>query len=98
MVTGSANATSGVMTPFPLQTGHAPKELKLNNPAGCPVAFENAVRMSSIIPIYVAMVERLEIPMPPCPTVMDSGYLSLNASNIKELLPEPDTPQTETKT
>ena len=62
-----------LMTPFPLQTGHAPKELKLNKPAGCPVSFENMERISSIIPIYVASVERLEIPILPCPTMMVSG-------------------------
>src|SRR5690625_2513309 len=73
IVTGSANATSGVVTPFPLQTGHAPKELKLNKPAGCPVSFENMKRISSMIPIYVASVERLEIPILLCPTMMVSG-------------------------
>src|SRR5699024_8767533 len=97
IVTGSAKATSGVITPFPLHTGQAPKELKLNKPAGCPVCFENILRISSIIPIYVARVERLEIPILPCPTIIVSGYFSGNASNINELLPEPDTPHTETK-
>src|SRR5699024_5677778 len=96
-VTGSANATSGVVTPFPLQTGHAPKELKVNNPAGCPVFLANMERILSMIPIYVANVERLEIPILFCPTIMVSGYLSGNSSNIKVLLPEPDTPQIETK-
>src|SRR5699024_2092459 len=98
IVTGSANATSGFVTPFPLQNGHAPKELKLNKPAGCPVLPENIARISSMIPIYVASVERLEIPILPCPTIIVSGYFSGNASNISELLPEPDTPHIETKT
>src|SRR5690625_7553967 len=84
IVTGSANATSGVVTPFPLQTGHAPKELKLNRPAGCPVSFENRERISSMIPIYVASVEWLEIPILPCPSMMVPAQLSGNASNLQE--------------
>src|SRR5699024_1626941 len=98
MVTGSANATSGLVTPLPRQTGQAPIELKLNNPAGCPVSLEKMFRIASIIPIYVASVERLEIPIMPCPTMIASGYVFGNASNISELFPEPDTPQMETKT
>ena len=87
-----------LVTPFPWQTGHAPKELKLNKPDRCPVYFDNMVRISSMIPIYVASVERLEIPMLPWPTMMVSGYFFVKAPNIKELLPEADTPQIETKT
>src|SRR5690606_12817307 len=96
MVTGSANATSGVKIPFPLQTGHAPKELNVNKPAGCPVSFEKIERISSIIPIYVASVERVEIPILAWSTLIVSGYLSMNAPNINELFPEPETPQIET--
>src|SRR5690625_2905601 len=51
MDTRSANATYGVVTPFPLQTGQAPKELKVKRPTGCSVSFENIERISSIIPI-----------------------------------------------
>src|SRR5699024_12490891 len=50
IVTGSAKATSGVVTPFPSQIGQAPKELKLNKPAGRPVCFEKIARISSMIP------------------------------------------------
>src|SRR5699024_12451830 len=97
IVTGSANATSGVVTPFPLQTGHAPKELKLNKPAGCPVLTENMERISSMIPIYVASVERLEIPILPCPTIMVSGELSEKASRVKGLFHTPDKPHIQPK-
>src|SRR5699024_5203810 len=60
-VTGSAKATSGCVTPFPLQTGHAPIELKLNNPGGSPLALANVPRISSIIPIEGASVQRLDM-------------------------------------
>src|SRR5690625_5131763 len=98
MVTGSANATSDLVTPLPRQTGQAPIELKLNNPAGYPVSLEKMYRIASIIAIYVASVERLEIPIMPCATMSASGYVLGNASNVSEHFPEPDTSQMETKT
>src|SRR5699024_6526602 len=85
------------MTPLPLQVGHAPIELKLKRPAGCPVSFEKIVRMLSMMPIYVANVERVETPILAWLTVIVSGSRSLKAFIIKELLPEPETPQIETK-
>src|SRR5699024_9903616 len=93
---GSAKARSGFIIHFPLQLGQAPIELKLNMPAACFVPLAMIRRISSIIPMYVARVERLEIPILSCPIQIVSGYLSKNSPNIKLLLPDPDTPHIDT--
>src|SRR5690606_41458658 len=74
----------------------ASKELNVNKPAGCLVSFEKIERISSIIRIYVACVERVEIPILSWSTMIVSGYLSMTAPNINELFPVPETPQIET--
>src|SRR5699024_12522498 len=58
-VTGSAKSTSGCVTPFPLQTGHAPIELKLNNPGGSPLALANVPRdRKSVVQVRKAGIGR----------------------------------------
>src|SRR5919112_5219487 len=81
------------MTPAPLQFGHAPSELALNNAGLTPLAFANAVRIGSSSPVYVAGLLRREprigvwsIDTTPAPFGIDPW--------ISELLPDPATPVT----
>ena len=94
MATGSANATSGKISPFPLHTGHAPLELKLNHCTLTPFSLANNLRISSITPVYVAGVERADVPIGFWSMTMQSGYRSTNSCRIRLLLPEPATPVT----
>src|SRR5918992_1943443 len=85
------------MTPAPLQLGQAPSELALNSAGFTPLAFANALRIGSSSLVYVAGLLRREPPIgvwssditPSCP---DSEPW------ISELLPEPATPVTTTRT
>src|SRR5919112_5559921 len=85
------------MTPAPLQFGHAPSELALNNAGLTPLVFANALRIGSSSPVYVAGLLRREprigvwsIDTTPAPAGMDPC--------TSELLPEPATPVTTTST
>jgi len=48
--------------PSPLQTGHAPRELKLNRDGSVPVARANSRRTASKKPMYVAGFDREDLP------------------------------------
>src|ERR1700681_2020274 len=85
------------MTPAPLQWGQAPSELALNSAGFTPLAFANAVRIGSSSPVYVAGLLRREpriaawsIDTTPAPPGIDPC--------TSELLPEPATPVTTTRT
>src|SRR5699024_5935743 len=53
-------ARSVYTTPAPLQLGHAPSELGLNNAGLTSFALANALRMGSSTPVYVAGLLRRE--------------------------------------
>src|SRR5215210_3264567 len=85
------------MTPAPLQLGHAPSELGLNSAGFTPLVFAKAVRIGSSRPLYVAGLLRREprielwsIDTTPAPAGIDPC--------TSELLPEPATPVTTTRT
>src|SRR5256714_4742894 len=85
------------MRPAPLQLGQAPSELALNRAGFTPLAFANAVRIGSSSPVYVAGLLRREpriapwsIDTTPAPEGIDPC--------TSELLPEPATPVTTTRT
>src|SRR5690554_2670940 len=94
----SKNERSVYTTPRPWQFSQAPLELKLNRPASTPFALAKALRTSSIMPVYVAGLEREETPTADWSTRIASGYWRMNASMINELLPEPATPVTTVST
>src|SRR5918997_4946067 len=85
------------MTPAPLQVGQAPSELALNSAGLTPLAFANALRIGSSSPVYVAGLLRRDprigvwsIDTTPAPAGIDPC--------TSELLPEPATPGTTTRT
>src|SRR4029453_2279567 len=78
-------------TPRPPQFSQAPLELKLNRPASTLLALAKALRTSSIMPVYVAGLEREETPTADWSIRIASGYWLMKASFISELLPEPAT-------
>src|SRR3712207_9574216 len=85
------------MTPAPLQAGQAPSELALNSAGFTPLVLANAVRIGSSSPVYVAGLLRREprigvwsIDTTPAPFGIDPC--------MSELLPEPATPVTTTRT
>src|SRR4051794_41624481 len=95
------------MTPAPLQLGHAPSELELNNAGFTPLAFANALRIGSSSPVYVAGLLRREprigvwsTDTTPSPDTEPSPTLPFapQASRTSELLPDPATPVTTTST
>src|SRR5215510_4729754 len=85
------------MTPAPLHVGQAPSELALNSAGLTPLAFANALRIGSSAPVYVAGLLRRE------PRI---GVWSTDTTpsrphtepTISELLPDPATPVTTTRT
>src|SRR4051794_15114143 len=85
------------MTPAPLQLGHAPSELELNNAGFTPLAFANAVRIGSSRPVYVAGLLRREPRIGVWSTDTTSSRL-LTDPWISELLPDPATPVITTST
>src|SRR3954454_20174390 len=85
------------MTPAPLQLGHAPSELELNNAGFTPLALANALRIGSSSPVYVAGLLRRE----PRIGVWSTDTTAFRPDTepwISELLPEPATPVTTTST
>ena len=81
-----------------MQFSQAPFELKLNSPASTLLACANAFRMSSITPVYVAGLERVDVPTADWSITIASGCSGRNTSSISELLPEPATPVTTVRT
>src|SRR5512132_96661 len=60
--TVSKKERSVYTTPKPWQFSQAPFELKLNRPASTLLALANALRTSSMMPVYVAGLEREDAP------------------------------------
>src|SRR5215213_11419959 len=85
------------MTPAPLQLGQAPSELALNSAAFTPLAFANAFRMGSSSPVYVAGLLLREPLIAPWSTETTPAEAGIDPW-ISELLPEPATPVTTTRT
>jgi hypothetical protein len=81
-----------------LQFSQAPFELKLKSPASTSLAAASSLRKSSITPVYVAGVERLEAPTADWSMTMALECAGTNARCISELLPEPATPVTTVST
>src|SRR5262245_27966077 len=85
------------MTPLPLQLGQAPSELALNRAGLTPPALAKALGMGSSRPVYVAGLLRLEPRMAPWSTETTPALFGMEPW-ISELLPEPATPVTTTRT
>src|SRR5215210_9396684 len=84
--------------PRPLHAGHAPSEFALNSDALTPLAAANARRMGSRIPVYVAGFERREPRMDDWSMTVTDGSVRGRQPWISELLPDPATPVTATRT
>src|SRR5215216_4203033 len=84
------------MRPSPLHSGHAPSEFALKSAGLTPLAFANAVRIGSRIPVYVAGFERREPRIADWSTRVTVGFVRGRQPWISELLPEPATPVTAT--
>src|SRR5687767_9594653 len=85
------------MTPAPLQVGQAPSELALNSAGFTLLAFANALRIGSSSPVYVAGLLRREPRMDVWVTDTTPAEAGIGPST-SELLPEPATPVTTTRT
>src|SRR6266545_5263575 len=85
-------------TPKPWQFSQAPLELKLNRPASTLLALAKALRTSSIMPVYVAGLEREDTPTADWSITIASGCWCWKTSLMRELLPEPATPVTTVNT
>src|SRR5829696_9649273 len=86
------------MTPVPLQFSQAPFELKLNRPGSTLFAAANALRRSSMTPVYVAGFEREFAPTADWSMTIASGWAGRNTPSMSELLPDPATPVTTVRT
>src|SRR3954454_16003545 len=85
------------MTPAPLQVGQAPSELALNSAAFTPLAFANDFRIGSNNPVYVAGLLRRE-PLMGAWSTDTTPSRRATEPWIRELLPDPATPVTTTRT
>ncbi len=85
------------MTPRPSQPPQAPVELKLKSPGSVPVSRAKILRTVSIIPTYVAGVDRAEIPMADWSTTTAPGCAAVNSAT-SVLFPDPATPVTTVST
>src|SRR6188768_4180007 len=85
------------MTPAPLQVGQAPSELELNRAGLTPLAFANALRIGSSRPVYVAGLLRREPRIGAWSTDTTPSRPDTEPW-ISELLPDPATPVTTTRT
>src|SRR5436190_17872587 len=82
--------------PRPLQFGQAPSEFALKSAGFTPLAFANAVRIGSRIPLYVAGLDRREPRIADWSITVTEGFVRGRQPWISELLPEPATPVTAT--
>src|SRR5215470_10001991 len=85
------------MTPAPLQVGQAPSEFGLNRAGLTPFSLANALRIGSSSPVYVAGLLRRE----PRIGVWSTATTPSRGDTepwISELLPDPATPVTTTRT
>src|SRR3978361_1763650 len=85
------------MTPAPLQFGQAPSEFALNRAGFTPFALANALRTGSSTPVYVAGLLRREPRVGVWSTSTTSGRPAREECT-SELLPDPATPVTTTRT
>src|SRR3954466_1362735 len=85
------------MTPAPLQAGQAPSEFALNSAGLTPFALANALRIGSSSPVYVAGLLRRDPRIAAWSTVTTPSRPDTEPW-ISELLPEPATPLTTTRT
>src|SRR5580765_3932591 len=85
------------MTPLPLQVGHAPSELELKRAGFTPFALANALRIGSSSPVYVAGLLRREPRIAPWSIATTPSRPAIDPW-ISELLPDPATPVTTTRT
>src|SRR5215212_10394879 len=85
------------MTPLPLHVGQAPSELALNSAGFTPFALANALRIGSSSPVYVAGLLRRE-PLIAAWSTDTTPSRPETEPWIRELLPEPATPVTTTRT
>src|SRR5450432_113770 len=85
------------MTPAPLQLGHAPSELALNNAGFTPLALANALRIGSSSPVYVAGLLRRDPLIAAWSTETTLSRPDTEPS-MSELFPDPATPVTTTST
>src|SRR5690242_21657115 len=84
--------------PRPLQFGQAPSEFALKSAGFTPLAFANAVLIGSRIPVYVAGFDRREPRMADWSMTVTDGSIRGKQPWINELLPDPATPVTATRT
>src|ERR671933_936695 len=85
------------MTPAPLQLGQAPSEFALNSAGFTRLAFANALRIGSSSPVYVAGLLRRDPRVGAWSTETTPAPFGIDPW-ISELLPEPATPVTTTRT
>src|SRR6186997_1203845 len=85
------------MTPAPLQFGQAPSEFALKSAGLTPLAFANALRIGSSSPVYVAGLLRREPLIAPW-SIDTTPSRPATEPWISELLPDPATPVTTTRT
>ena len=85
------------MTPAPLQFGQAPSEFALKSAGLTPLAFANALRIGSSSPVYVAGLLRRDPLMAPW-SIDTTPSRPETEPWISELLPDPATPVTTTRT
>src|SRR5918999_3694118 len=86
------------MRPRPLHSGQAPSEFALNSEADTPLADANALRIGSRIPVYVAGLDRREPRIALWSMTVTDGSVRGMQPWMSELLPEPATPVTATRT
>src|SRR5215218_6782728 len=85
------------MTPAPLHVGQAPSEFALNSAGFTPLALAKAVRIGSSSPVYVAGLLRRE-PLIALWSIATTPSRPATEPWINELLPDPATPVTTTRT
>src|SRR6185503_3070884 len=98
LTTSAMNPRLVYVLPRPLQFGQAPSEFALNSAGLTPLAFANAVRIGSRMPVYVAGFERREPRIADWSMNVTDGSVRGRQPWINELLPEPATPVTATST
>src|ERR687896_180472 len=86
------------MSPRPLHSGQAPSELALKSAGFTPLADANALRIGSRMPVYVAGLERREPRIADWSMTVTDGSVRGMHPWMGELLPEPATPVTATRT
>src|SRR5262245_28274648 len=84
--------------PRPLQFGQAPSEFALKSAGLTPLALAKADRIGSRMPLYVAGLERRAPRIADWSMTVTDGFVRGRQPWISELLPDPATPVTATRT